>query len=1042
MRNTMGSERSPRIGVRVLKAFLYLIPIALLSGQASVTTQHNDIGRTGQNMQETILNPANVSSGNFGKLFSLTVDGWVVAQPLYLPGLSIAGGTHNVVFVATEHDSVFAFDADSPGAALWQASLTSTAYGAAPGATTDPGSDTGCDDTGVEHGITGTPVIDPVSGTLYVVSITFEGTYPVQRLHALDVHTGLEKFGGPVTISGSVAGVGSGSSNGEIAFDPKWENQRPGLLLTNGNVYLAWGSHCDFANFHGWVMSYNATTLAQTGVFLTTPNGTDSGIWMGGTGLASDTENGETRLFVPTGNGTFDATIPYTTNQADYGDDLLRLNATSGLSVEDAFTPMDEPTREANDLDLASGGTLILPDQTGPNPHLLVQIGKESKIYLVNRDNLGGYSTTSDNIVEEIDNQDTSAFGAAAYWNGNVYMWTSADVLRQFSLTNGLLSTTPVATGTLQQATGLGSTPSVSSYGPTNGIVWAIDWNVPTEVLYAYNANNVAQTLYSSAANPARDAGSGASPFVVPTIVNGKVYVAGAGAVTVYGLLPVPMIDVSAGTPTVAVPQGASGTDQINVIQLNGFSGSVTLSASGVPAGVTAGFTAASTGAVATFNVTANAVPGIYPIVITATSGAISNATTIDVQVEAVVLTATPSTLVVQQGSSVTSQIGITPAGAGTPTITVAGLPTGVTSSYSNGTLTISATTTAWVGTFPITVTGTYGSVVRTAAVSLAVTRGLSLTNVQIISKATGMCLDVWGVSKAIGTGTGEAACWGGANQIWNLIAAANGSYQFISLNSGLALDIGGPTATYPGLAIQNTPSSSVTQHWQLIKTADGYFNVENAGTGGCLDGSNTSAVQPQTCSGTAAQEWSLAPLSNTTTVNMSASFNVNAISQAGKETVNGGVDGGDDAYPAQIIGNSYSWYGYPFVFGPANAPDAVSSTTVALPAGQYNSLAFLGTAANGSQANQVFTVNYSDGTSTTLTQGINDWYAPSLSQIYAGESVVIAAAYRLTWQGLNQTGPFNLYGWRMTLDSTRTAVSVTLPKNVDVTALAMTLGQ
>ena len=302
----MSDNNSPRF--RALRALCALAVGASLPlfGQTSVLTQHNDIGRTGQNLTETVLTPANVTTSSFGKLFSLSVDGQVYAQPLYMPAVTINGQAHRVVFVATEHDSVFAFDAAVGGAPLWQVSLFDTAHGAAGGATTDPESDTGCGDISAlngaaEYGITGTPVIDPSTGTLYVVAKTLESGNVIQRLHALDITTGNEKFGGPVIIQPSVSGTGSGSSGGVLKFDSKYENQRPGLLLLNGNVYIGFAAHCDYGPWHGWVLGYNASTLAPNGVFVTTPNGSASGVWMSGVGLAADNINNVPRMFPVTG---------------------------------------------------------------------------------------------------------------------------------------------------------------------------------------------------------------------------------------------------------------------------------------------------------------------------------------------------------------------------------------------------------------------------------------------------------------------------------------------------------------------------------------------------------------------------------------------------------------------------------------------------------------------------------------------------------------------------------------------------------------------
>jgi len=563
-----------RVGIAITLAGCLLV-----FGQTSVLTQHNDLARTGQNLTETILTPASVSSGSFGKLFSLAVDGQVLAQPLYMPGLTVNGGTHNVVFVATEHDSVYAFDADAGGAALWQASLLDSAHGAAAGATTDPDSDSGCYSATGEYGITGTPVIDPATGTLYVVSETYENNYPVLRIHALSITNGAEKFGGPTVIKASVAGTGSGSSNGTLTFDPKWENPRAGLLLVNGTVYVGFGAHCDLGNFHGWLLAYNAATLAQTGVFATSPNGADAGIWMGAGAPAVDVENGVTRMFVTTGNGTYDATTPYVTNSMDFGDDILRFDLSNGLKVADDFTPLNQAALSAADKDLGSSSALILPDQAGAYPHLLVEASKGGAIYLVDRDNLGGYSTGANNVVQEIDNEAVSSFGLPAYWNGNVYLWPAVDHLKQFSLTNGLLSPTPTAiSAQVTTATnGVGSTPSISANGTTNGIVWTIDSSQATQVVYAHDAKNVANTLWSSAVNATRDSAGLPSKFAVPTVANGKVYVGATDAVIVYGL---PNFTVTANPASLTVTAGTSGTAQITVNPIQAFTGGVTFTCS------------------------------------------------------------------------------------------------------------------------------------------------------------------------------------------------------------------------------------------------------------------------------------------------------------------------------------------------------------------------------------------------------------------------------------------------------------------------------
>ncbi len=542
--------------------------------QVNVTTQHNDIGRTGQNLSETILSPSNVNSSQFGKLFSQPVDGQIYAQPLYMSGLIINGVTHNVVYVATENDTVYAFDADSNGAAnstpLWQASLLTPTYGAAPGATATSANTVGSQDISPLLGITGTPVIDPNNDALYVVSNDFENGTVVQRLHALSFHTGAEKFGGPVVITGSVPGTGAGSVNGTLTFDPLWENQRPGLLLLNGIVYVGFASQGDNGPWHGWVFGYNAATLQQTGAFCTTPNGTGAGIWMSGTGLAADqldtVNHPFGRMFVPTGNGDYNASNPYTNNM-DFGDTDVDLDLTNGVpTVTDEFTTFDQAELDAEDLDVASAGLMVLPTQTtGNHPHLAIQTGKSGSLFLLNRDNLGGYNATGDQVVQVQTNAVgvTGTWASPAYWNGTVYYWGRIDHLKAFPLVNGLLSTNP--TQSIEQITFPGSTPSISANGATNGIVWTIDSEFqPTggaAILMAHNASNVNVTLYTSSQVPTRDTAGPAVKFTVPTVANGKVYVGAGGELDFYGLL-------SNGTQTPAPtfnPGSESFTGTVNV---------------------------------------------------------------------------------------------------------------------------------------------------------------------------------------------------------------------------------------------------------------------------------------------------------------------------------------------------------------------------------------------------------------------------------------------------------------------------------------------
>ena len=560
----------------VFAGLLALACVATVSAQVNVTTYHNDIGRTGQNLNETILNTANVNATLFGRLFTQKVDGQVYAQPLYLTGITVSGAVHNVIFVATQHDSVYAFDADSNtgtnAAPLWQASMLTAAHGAAAGATTIPWP-SGSDIT-PEVGITGTPVIDPLSGTLYVVSATTEAGAQIQRLHALDITTGAEKFGGPIAISASVPGIGSGSVNGVLAFDPAYHNQRAGLLLLNGIVYIGFASHQDSGPWHGWIIGYNASTLKQTGAFCTSPNGTGSGIWMAGGGLAADqldtVNHPFGRMFVPTGNGDYTATKPYT-SAMDYGDTHLNLDLTNGVpTVTDEFTTNAQATLNSTDTDLGSGGLMILPTQTGTNPHLLVQGGKAGTLFLLNRDNLGGYNTTTDQALQEqaytIGN--VGVWSSPAYWNGNVYWMGQLDSLKSFPLVNGLLSTTP--TKSTETYGFPGATPSISANGSSQGIVWTIDSEnfatLQPGILQAHDGSNVASLLYSSATNTARDTMGPAVKFTVPTIANGKVYAGAGGEIDVYGLLN----GITQTSSPVITPASESFSGMVNVTIIDG----------------------------------------------------------------------------------------------------------------------------------------------------------------------------------------------------------------------------------------------------------------------------------------------------------------------------------------------------------------------------------------------------------------------------------------------------------------------------------------
>ena len=498
----------------------------------AVLTYHNSNARTGRNTNEMILTPANVSTTNFGLLFNYPVDGKVYGQPLIMTNVAIAAkGVHNVLFAATEHDSVYAFDADSNAgtnaAPLWQVSFINPAAGV----TTIPSAELGTPPISPEVGITGTPVVDTASGTIYVEARTKEVaggvTNYVHRLHALDIRSGAEKFGGPVVIQGSVAGTGDGSVNNVLAFNPLREHNRPGLLLNNGIIYIGYASLADLSPFHGWLFGYNATNLARVAVFNANSNGSEGGIWEGGCGPTTDPAG---NIYVSTGNGTFDGPTNY-----DYGDSLLKLATTNGLQLTDYFTPHNQAAMDTNDVFLGSAGFVVLPDETGStaHPHLLICSDKQGTVYLVDRDNLTHYQPAGDLIVQEITGKMTKSYCTPAYFNHMVYYIGLRGPLEMFSLSNAVLGSTIVSNTTTSYVP-IGATPSLSAYGLTNAIVWALQNDLGASVLHAYDAYSLADLYNSSTVsqNPGPEIN-----FAVPTIVNGKVYVGTATNVSVFGLI-------------------------------------------------------------------------------------------------------------------------------------------------------------------------------------------------------------------------------------------------------------------------------------------------------------------------------------------------------------------------------------------------------------------------------------------------------------------------------------------------------------------------
>jgi Legume lectin domain/Chitobiase/beta-hexosaminidase C-terminal domain len=532
---------------------IFLLASLSAKAQINVTTWHNDLARSGLNSQETILTTANVNTNTFGRLFSVAVDGQVYAQPLVLSGVSIGGGTHNVVYIATEHDSVYAIDADS-GATYAQVSLIP-----AGGTTVNTSSDLipACGDIEPEVGITGTPVIDPSSNTLYVVAKSKVNGSIVQFLHALNAGTLTENAGSPVEIQASVAGIANDGDGTQVAFNPITENQRPGLVLDNGHVLITWASHCDHTPYHGWLISYNAKSLVQEAAWNATPNGDPkgtlslAGIWMSGAAPAVDA-NGN--IFLATGNG-------YENGTTDFGDSVVKLGlpANGAFPVLDYFVPFNENgTDTLGDTDLGSGGVLLLPNASN-GAQLLAQAGKAGTLHLLNQNNLGKSClllspacTTNDSQVPQEITGVGSMFSTPAFWNGSIYWNGSGNPVVSYSFDaggSGLMSAAPVS----QTDSSLGTfartdAASISASNLTNGIYWLMH---NTGELLAFDATNLATLLWDSGQSGGRDSPGSATKFAPPTIANGKVYIGNLTSVVAYGLL-----NGQATTPTFSPASG------------------------------------------------------------------------------------------------------------------------------------------------------------------------------------------------------------------------------------------------------------------------------------------------------------------------------------------------------------------------------------------------------------------------------------------------------------------------------------------------------
>ena len=620
--------------------------------QLNVLMERYDNARTGANLNETLLNTSNVNVNQFGKIFSYPVDGSVFAQPLYVARVNIPNlGVHNVMYVVTMDDVVYAFDADSNaganGGLLWTVDYKNPMAGV----TSIPISDiVGSNSLNIVGtvGIESTPVIDPSSNTMYLVARTKEAsgstTNYVARLHALDITTGAEKFGGPTVIQGSVPGVGNGSTGGTLTFDPFIQNQRSSLALANGSVVFSWASHEDQHAWHGWVMAYNAQTLQQTSILCFTPNGTGGGSWMAGRGPAVD---GSGNVYYMTGNGDWDGAT-------DFSDTIIKLSTTGGvLSQADYFTPDDYAMLQANDEDLGSSGPMLIP-----GTDLVIGGGKQGLLYLMHTSSMGHERTGNGQIVQILSGGYFTG-GGPSFWNRTsgagptMYIWADDSSLGQAFHFNGTtFDTTPISQSVVSGGPGdsSGGTLTISANGSTagTGIAWVYmpvqdaEHGTSTGLLRAFDANDLTKELWNTTQDDARDDSGVWAKFVPPTVVNGKVYLASfSNTVNVYGLLPTgPDFTLLASPSTQTVNPGGNASYTVTVGAVDGFSGAVSLSVSGLPTGVTGVFspTSVTTAGSSTLTITTTgAVAGSSTLTIEGTSGAVSHTTTVNLTITTIV---------------------------------------------------------------------------------------------------------------------------------------------------------------------------------------------------------------------------------------------------------------------------------------------------------------------------------------------------------------------------------------------------------------------
>ena len=963
-----GWRRTFVLGVSIASAVLGPGRSPAFAQGVSVLTRGYNNQRTGANVSETSLTPSNVTSGQFSKLFALPVDDQVYAGILYVSGLSIAGGIHNVIYVATTNNSVYAFDADTLGPPLWSRNFNGIGQPSNSTALGPPG----YADFRGHVGIVGTPVIDGSSGTMYFVTRTVENGNTVQRLRAIDITTGIERPNSPQIIQGSVPGNGDGGL--KIVFNAAQQNQRPALALSQGVIYIAWASYGDQMPYHGWVMTYDENTLAPLTAMSVTPNGNVGGIWMAGAGPAFDA-NGN--AYFPTGNGDFDGAT-------NFGESLMKL-APNSLGVVDYFAPSDYTTLNAQDLDFGSAGPTILP---GTN--LIIQGGKEGKLYLLNMGNLGHEASGDTQIPQVFQAVDVTVRPNATHhihnsspaWNSpeglKVFVWGENDFLHAylFNTSSQVLNTTPFATGSVLPPIGMpGGMMTVSANGSQSGIVWATlpragdanEFTVPGN-LYAFNAESLALLWASTGTgDDLLDFSKGSAPIVA----NGKVY---AGSLskfaTVYGPSSAAAPSQDLALNKIATSSTACNVSQTAAQAVNGsFSGGLNDKwCSSVPnpwmmvdLGATyniSRFVVEHAGAggegfalnTSAYNIQVST-DGVNFSTVINVSGNVDSITTNDIPPTMARFVQLNIVSPVQPGQSDSS---------------------------------------ARIYEFQV-----FGAVIPGPSADFSVS-----TTPPSLSVVPG-----FDVTSTVG------------------IIAMSGFSDTVTLSaSGLP---SGATASFSPPSVAGMGNSILTI-FTIASTPPGTYTITVTATAG--GGSQHATTFTLIVN---------APSPTGSPVNLSSVFNKIGIVNDGSTFSTGGMDGGGNALSANLLGSTLTFQGTSYTMGPPNQPNVVSSQTIPLPPCACATLGMLATAVGGSQVSQIFAVNYTDGTKTSFTRSLSDWHAP---QNFAGEGQAANMAYRDRADGTESAGPFFAYSYSFALDSTKTVSSISMPNISNVIALAFTL--